>query len=133
MKVKNLRLLFENSHGMALNMNDTFYYACADFASIDTDELEDLEPVIDKYGYEAVIAFEAIKRGHDPQIPDVVTKEFKESKAMILNIMDTSSEFGAFFTLKRTLKQKAYIPKERSRISKLSSQLKMYWSMFTGR
>lgn len=133
MKDSTLKLIFENSLGVAINMNDTFYYACADSASIDTDELEDLEPVIELYGIDAFIAFEAIRRGHDPQIPQHITANFLAAKTMIQDIMDKADEYGAFFTLRDTIKMKAHTPQERKRLSKAVAKAKDWFSFFTHR
>lgn len=135
MKDETLRTIFENSHGVGINMNDTFYYACADVSSIDTDELSDLEPVIEKYGFQAFVAFEAIRRGHDPQIPKYANDpEFLEAKKMILEMMEKADEYGEFFELRHAVKElKAHIPQKRKRISKFIMGLKSFYSFFTSR
>lgn len=133
MKDETLRLIFQNSHGVGINMNDTFYYACADSSSIGTDELEDLEPVIEKYGSEAFTAFEAIKRGHDPQIPQHITNEFKAAKQMIQDMLDTADQYGVFYELRYTLKEKEHTPKERKKISKRIFKINEWFSFFTNR
>lgn len=133
MKEATLKTVIENAHGVALNMNDTFYYACADSACIDIDELEDLEPVIERFGYRAFIAYEAIKRGHDPQIPSVVTAEYKAAKATIEAMIAGADEFGAFYGLRQCLKMEAKTPKEKKRVSRFRAKLKDFYSFFYGR
>lgn len=68
---------------ITFNLNDTFYYACADGCSIYVHDLEDLEEVFSRHGFDTVIAYEAIRRGHDPKIPQVVTESYKLAKQTI--------------------------------------------------
>lgn len=133
MNSKTIKLIEENCLGIAFSMNDTFYYACADISNIDFDELQDLESVIEKYGYDAIIAYEAIKRGHDPQIPQHITPEFLASKKMIEDIMNNASEFGEFYTLRDTIKMRAKTPEERKKVSKKISLMKQFFSFWTNR
>lgn len=131
---KNMRMIFENAHAIAINMNDIFYYSCADISCINIDELEDLEPVINKYGFDAFIAFEAIKRGHDPVIKTNVTSNFKSAKQMIIDIINNADEYGDFFDLRHTLKTiKPLQPNERKKVSKYISKLSSWFSFFMNR
>jgi len=92
-------------------MNDTFYYASADSACIDMDDLEDLEPVIERFERSAFVAYEAIRRGHDPQIPQHASApDFLAAKALILEIMAKASEYGEFYTLREATKCRALEP-----------------------
>jgi hypothetical protein len=82
------------------NMNDTFHWACGDYCKIDGDDLTDLIPVIKKHGYMAIIAYEAISRGYDPDDEmDIKGEEFENAKLDILNIVSES-----FYNLREKLK-----------------------------
>lgn len=134
MKKETLEKIFDSAHAVVINMNDTFYYACADSSTIDVQELEDLEPVIEKYGDDAFTAYEALRRGHDPQIPRNCTPDFYAAKAMIQEIMDKATKYGEFFELRDAIAEmKALEPKERKRISKLKIKLNKLFSFFTNR
>lgn len=134
MKNETLQVIWDNCFGVAFNMNDTFYYACADSACIDMDELEDLEPVIDRFGRQAFVAYEAIKRGHDPQIPEHAhNPDFLGAKAMILDMMAKASQYGEFYGLREVTKGRALEPKERKKVSKATSQLEKWFSFFITR
>lgn len=134
MKAETLEVIWENCLGVAFNMNDTFYYACADSSCIDMDELADLEPVVEKFGRQAFVAYEAIKRGHDPQIPEHASKpDFLGAKAMILYMMATASEYGEFYGLREATKSRALEPKERKKVSKAMSKIHDWFSFFITR
>lgn len=49
------------------NLNDTFYWACADVGEVQADDVPKLVPVYHKYGSDTLVAYEAIVRGHDPE------------------------------------------------------------------
>jgi len=107
-RLKVLEKILSSCHSFAINMNDTFYYACADSSQIDSGDMEDLLPIIDKYGFDAFVAYEAIKRGHDPQIPkNANDPKFKAAKQEILDIVNRASEYGEFYDLREYLKQEA--------------------------
>lgn len=58
------------SHGISLNMNDTFGYACAD--SGEAESQAELEQVVDayiKHGWLGVLRWEVNKRGYEPIEP----------------------------------------------------------------
>lgn len=135
MKDETLQLIFKDAHAVAINMNDTFYYACADVACIDKTELEDLEPIVDKYGFDSFIAYEAIKRGHDP-LDKFSSKNYKQAKNMIEKIMEKADEFGEFFELRDIIKmkndgeRKSISPKRRKRLSNLISKMRDGWYSF---
>lgn len=135
MKDSTLRLVYDNCLGVAINMNDTFYYSCSDTSTISEGELDDLEPVVEKFGYEAFVAYEAIKRGHDPQIPkNANNPDFIAAKAMICDIINKAEEYGEFFELRRTIeKVKALKPNERKKASKFQSKLEDWFSFFLSR
>lgn len=134
MKNETLRKIFEDAFAVSINMNDTFYYACADSACIDVEELSDLEPVIEKYGHHAFTAYEAIKRGHDPQIPRNCGPEFQEAKAMIKDIMVKADKYGEFYELRTTIEEnEALEARERRKLAKKKSKMKDFFSFFYSR
>ena len=74
---------------LTVNLNDTFYYASADAEEIETDDIEKMLPIMDKYGVRnTLVAYAAIKRQHDPQIPRSLTKEFYKAKEDLLKLID---------------------------------------------
>ena len=99
-----IKLVHDSTFIFHINMNGTFYYASADGAEIDGGDMIDLLPIIQKYGDDAMVAYEAIKRGHDPQIPQRVTKEFKAAKKEIKKIIANAEEYGDFYELRSGLK-----------------------------
>lgn len=152
MKDSTLQFLFDESFSIAFNMNDTFYYACGDSSCIDKEDIEDLESLIEKYGREALIAYEALKRGHDPTIPEHVTKEFKQCKEEILNMISKGDEYEPFYDLRQEIKYReekggstilhtGEIPngisgsiniEEQKKVAKQKSKLKNWFSFFYG-
>lgn len=78
---KLLGLLLNASFEIKFNMNDTFYWASADRSIVMSEHLKKMLPILDKYGYYTIIAYEALKRGHDPE-DDVEVKcaEYFEAK-----------------------------------------------------
>lgn len=104
MKKEIWELILNNAHTLHLNMNDTFHYACADGCKISGDDLLDLIPLVEIYGYDAIIAYEAINRGYDPTIKKVVTKNFKNAKEQILKSIGEDKEPGVFFDLSTKIK-----------------------------
>lgn len=134
MKNETLKVILENCLGVAFNMNDTFYYASADSACIDMDELDDLEPVVEKFGRQAFVAYEAIKRGHDPQISEHASdSDFLGAKVMILDMMAKASDYGEFYALREATKCRALAPNERKKVSKAMSRLQDWFSFFITR
>ena len=69
-----------------VNMNDTFGYACADVGEVSDLDYIDLLPIIQNYGYSAVIAYEAIRRGYAPLQP-YINKDFNKAREQILKEM----------------------------------------------
>lgn len=134
MKESTIKTILNNAHAVAINLNDTFYYACADGTCIDMSELEDLEPVIEKYGDMAFVAYEAIKRGHDPEVTSVkYNPNFAPAKDMILDIMAKAEEFGEFYELRDCVKLQPLKPEQRKKLSKKVSRLQEWFSFFIGR
>ena len=94
MKDTTLQALFRWTFWVDINLNDTFHYATADSESISADDLQDMEPIFDEFGFDAaIVAYVAILRGYDPTIPQVVTQEFKQAKAKILETMEKEDEY----------------------------------------
>jgi len=57
-----IKTLLNDAFSLQLNINDTFYWACADAEEISGDDALDLIPYIQKYDYHAITAFVAAKR-----------------------------------------------------------------------
>jgi len=75
---------------LTVNLNDTFYYASADAEEIEPYDIKIMLPIMDKYGVrDTLVAYAAIKRQHDPQIPRSLTKEFYKAKEELLNLIDS--------------------------------------------
>lgn len=69
-----------------LMMNDTFYYASADGEDVPYDEWPRVKQIYEEWGQDGIIAWVALRRGHDPQIPQNVTNKFKAAKAALAKI-----------------------------------------------
>jgi hypothetical protein len=93
MRYSTMKTIFENAFYVQMNMNDAFYWGCSDISSIAVEDLEDLEPLIDQLGWEVFRAYEAIKRGHDPDksVMRDGTKYF-EAKKRIIDLINFSDE-----------------------------------------
>jgi hypothetical protein len=52
-----------------LNMNDTFWYACADAEEVSEGEIKEVARLFATYGYKGLTYWVAKKRGDDPDIP----------------------------------------------------------------
>jgi len=76
-------MLLEDCVGIVMNLNDTFYYASADAEEIYYEDLAQLEEVLDRYGYNAIVAYVALKRGHDPMVKRSLNDEFYRAKKEI--------------------------------------------------
>lgn len=124
-----------DAHAVVINMNDTFYYACADSAAIDSCDLADLLPVFEKYEWWAFVAYEAIRRGHNPQIPKRAEHpSFIAAKAMIEDIMSKADKYGEFFELRETIKEaKILTVQQRKRVSRYKFRLRQWFSFFSSR
>ncbi len=92
-KQEQLEYLIMASFRLEINMNDTFHYACADVSNISSDDAMDLLDYIGDYGFDALMAYEAISRGYDPDIKKYITKEYLEVKDKILKRMEEESGF----------------------------------------
>lgn len=101
-----LKFITNSCFKLEFNMNDTFHYACSDIANISGDDFEDLIPYIRKYNYDAIIAYEAVKRGYDPDIKQNITKEFKQCKKEILEQLNDQSNKYVFFDLRQEFNEK---------------------------
>lgn len=137
MKKEVFEVIQKNAHAVAINMNDVFYYACADVSCIDIDDLRALEPVIEQYGYEAFIAYEALKRGHDPQVASSRTTNFKYAKLYIKKLMDEAEEYGDFYELKEIIEASNDSPdqsmssiKSSRSLAKIKSKIRDSWFSF---
>lgn len=55
------------------NLNDTFYWATADVGEVQADDIEKILPIYKSCGFDTLIAYEAIVRGHDP-VPSIISR-----------------------------------------------------------
>lgn len=79
--------VLDNCFGMAILLNDTFYYASADAEEIEAEDIRKLMPVFEKYGVrDTLVAYAAVVRGHDPKIERNITNNFIEAKKKILEL-----------------------------------------------
>jgi hypothetical protein len=56
---------FTNGFSIAINCNDTFYYACSDAEDIAPNKAYIVKLLFDKFGWCGVVAYAALKRGSD--------------------------------------------------------------------
>lgn len=75
-------------HEMSINLNDTFYYASADSETIYEYDIAKILPTFKKYGQDTLVAYAAIVRGHDPQIKQNITENYKEAKKELGALLD---------------------------------------------
>jgi hypothetical protein len=101
MKDSTIKLLLDDAFAISFNMNDTFYYACADSSCIDVHELEELEPIIEECGYSTLVAYEALKRGHDPMIPQrgLADPDYVKAKSKIQELRETNTRLQSEIVL----------------------------------
>jgi hypothetical protein len=100
-----LEKIIEDSFFIIINLSDTFYYACADSEKIEGEDYIELIPLIEKYGYYAEVAYCAIKRGHDPQVKSVLTKEYYLAKDEILNMLTNGNKYVPFYGLTQAIEK----------------------------
>lgn len=93
------------AYQVAANMNDTFYFACADCEDLDWAEvipmrlaLEHFKALDDSRGgasFDFLVHWASHKRGHDPQIPQVKVDldSFREKYAADLELTHIKSLF----------------------------------------
>ena len=81
---KNFLDSLKGSVYIVFNMNDTFYFASADSCEMPTTDYLSIYPHYEKYGYDLIIAYEAIARDHDPTIAAHCTKQFFQAKEFLL-------------------------------------------------
>lgn len=92
-KEEALEQLIKSCHNLTVNMNDTFHYACSDNSEIPAEDALDLVEYIQIFGFDALLAYEAIKRGYDPEIKDYISKEFLEVKQILMDKMTLDENF----------------------------------------
>ena len=83
-KNENLLKLLDGAFYVTFNMNDTFYWASGDSCEMPISDLKTILELYDEYGYNIVIAYEAINRGHNPTIDEVCTPLFFKAKETLL-------------------------------------------------
>lgn len=64
--------------------SDTFFYASADAEGLAEGEEEFLKEVAEKFGWDGVVAWCAVKREMDP-LQELLTPKFYEAKQFVLN------------------------------------------------
>jgi len=87
---RTLDLLFNcQGHSIVFCINDSFHWGCGDSCEINGRDLKHLVPLIEKYDFNAIIAYEALNRGYDPD-DEVQSKspEFYEAKKEIEDKLD---------------------------------------------
>lgn len=100
MDTKKLEDLLYGAFEITMNLNDTFFYAAADADTISGDDLKDLMPIIEKYDYNAITAYFALKRGFDPEVQQNLNESFFKAKNEILAAINFQDIFeGKFFGL----------------------------------
>ena len=94
-----LENILENAFQVYINLSDTFHYSCSDTEDISGEDYLELIPLIQKYGFYAEVAYCAIKRGYDPQVKSVLTKEYYSAKNEILDMIKNGDQYTPFFGL----------------------------------
>jgi len=57
---------YDNGWHVAINCNDTFYYACADACEMLPSEALEFRSLVEKFGWAGGVAWCSIKRGEEP-------------------------------------------------------------------
>lgn len=84
-----LNLLTKGCFNVEFNLNDTFHWACSDSTAIPSEDLQELIPIIKSHGYIAIISYEALKRGYDPdEEMEVCGEEFDSAKKDIQDLLN---------------------------------------------
>lgn len=107
-----LEQLIKGAFNLQLNMNDTFFWGCADGEEIDADDALDLVKYIQKYDYFAIDAFVSVKRellGEGVVHPMLMQDNYKkyfgdnvmekrklytQARQEIMNAITSGEEFG---------------------------------------
>lgn len=76
------KLLSEEVFFILLNANDTFAYACADVTSVESEDLDKLLEVYEKFGSSGMIAVQACIRKQEPLVQHRTTL-YEEAKAYL--------------------------------------------------
>lgn len=105
-ELKAYKLLVESSdYGLELNMNDIFGWGCADSETLSGEDAEELIPIIQKYGFTALIAYVSVKRqGAIPQGPVLkdCKKDFYSAQKEIQTLSDKGNiMFEEYFYAKK--------------------------------
>lgn len=105
MKDSTLQKLFKWSFYVKINLNDTFHYGSTDSELVSIDDLEDLEPLIEEFEFDAILAYIALMRGYDPEIASLITPEYKEAKMKLEEMIKNSNNYFL-----HDLKQFVFLP-----------------------
>lgn len=102
-----LRFIYQYGFYIKFNLNDIFYYASADTNNdngISVGDIRDLTPLIKQYGFWTIVAYEAIVRGHDPEIPkNKENPDFINAKKEILDNLN-KYDYNYLFDLRDTIR-----------------------------
>ena len=74
------KLVFEDSFFVSLNMSDTFAWGCSESEDMEAEDVEEIIPLVQKYGRIALVAYAAVKRGYDPQLKNYRVDEYWAAK-----------------------------------------------------
>lgn len=80
------------SHGLWLNLNDTFDYATADAMLLPWEDVPRIETAVCTYGLAALNAYAAVVRGRDV-LEELQTPEYWKAKAYLAEL-DAEEELG---------------------------------------
>jgi hypothetical protein len=109
-----LRKLLGGAFTIQLNMNDTFAFACSDSEEMDLDDVEELLPLIHRYGRHALTAYVAVKRSkvEDCDVQPISCtcchdgEEYRAARAEIERLYEETGEHGLLGDTKWLLRQK---------------------------
>ena len=89
------KLLVENAgYGIELNINDVFAWGCGDSEELYGEDAEEIIPIIQKYGFTALIAYASVKRqGATPQGPVLrnIKDDFYAAQAEMQKLADSGT------------------------------------------
>lgn len=86
---------WENCYFIELNVNDIFAPA-ADSEHIDGDDIWDLDPLIQDFGFDAIKAYVSLVRDSEPWREEYKTKNYKKCRKIIRELKDNHGLFDWF-------------------------------------
>jgi hypothetical protein len=102
---KTMRDLISYCFALDINMNDVFCFATADSCRIPADDALDLLPYIKRYGFVAIVAYEAIDRGHDPDPECFNDPNLQTVKKLLIRRMGKDKDFLINLSFKKKKEQ----------------------------